>query len=126
LTINEFRVAYLDLLESGQAYDVYGYKPAGVLEYLQKADVQAVSIIRQRAARRDMSQQRCHKAMRSKHLWQLTTDGGARFLYFQDGPRHFVVVGASFKVKEKKFHIEIDRADQLRAEYLKLKEDNVR
>lgn len=128
MTIDEFRAEYLDLLARGQEYDIYGYKPAGVLQYLQDADPQAVNIIRTRASTRFMSSKRCHKAMHSKSgaIWQLTTDGGARFLYFQDGPRHFVFVGASWKVKEKKFHIEVERAEQLRTEYLKIKEEKVR
>ena len=95
------------------------------MKYLQTADAQAVNIIEMRAAKTQMSSERCHKALRSEYLWQLTTNGGARFLYFRDGPRRLVIVGASFKVKEKKFHIEIDRADKLRAEYLQLKEGMV-
>jgi hypothetical protein len=126
LTPDEFRNEYLDVLQRGQEYDLYGYKPAGVSEYLQTASASAVSIIRMRAEKRVMSTQRCHKVMRSKNLWELTTDDGARFLYFQDGPRQFIFVSATEKMKEKKFHIEIERAEQLRLDYLRLKEGKLK
>ncbi len=107
-------------------FDLYGYRSARVLEYLQNADAQAVNILKTRAARGDMSSTRCHKAWRSEHLWQLTTDNGSRFLYFRDGARDFIFVGASCKVKEKKFYSEIERAERLRTEYLELKKGKVR
>ncbi len=124
LTFDEFRLAYLDLLEEGQEYDLYGYKEASVLAYIEGANnPQVTNIIKTRAAKKagDMSKKRCHKVMQSHHLWQLTTDGGARFLYFQDGPRRFIFVHASDKVKENKFNNDIARAEQLRIDYLQLK-----
>lgn len=73
-----------------------------------------------------MSKKRCHKAERSKEgLWQLTTDGGARFLYFQDSQRRLVVVSATGKMKEKKFHTEIATADKRKIEYLQLIKEKV-
>ncbi len=126
MTWDEFQRDYLDLLQIGQEFDLYGYKPVGVPEYLQDASASTVSILRMRAGTKEMSKKRCHKAMKSKHLWQLTTDDGARFLYFQDGPRRFIFVGASRKVKESKFQLEVARADRLRAEYFELKEGKVK
>lgn len=121
MTEAEFQRQYLELLLEGQEYDLYGYKPAQVLAHLQKADAAAVNIIKRRANSSTMSTTRCHKAMTSEALWQLTTDNGWRFLYFQDGPRRFVFVGASTKVKQKKFRTEIKRAEKLWSEYLALK-----
>ena len=129
MTFDEFRREYLDLLELGQEYDLYGYKPAAVLAYIVAANnPQVTSIIKMRAAKRagEMSKKRCHKVMQSHHLWQLTTDGGARFLYFQDGPKRFIFVLASDKVKESKFHNQIATAEQLRIEYLHLKEGMIK
>lgn len=123
---DDFQKEYLELLASGQEFDLYGYKPAGILADLQDANPQVVNIIKMRADKKVMSTKRCHKVERSKHLWQLTTDGGARFLYFQDGPRRFVFVLSSGKVKQKKFHNEIAQGEQRRNEYLKLKEGKVR
>jgi hypothetical protein len=129
LTFEEFRLAYLDLLKIGQEYDLYGYKPAGVLAYIVSANnPQITNIVEMRAAKKagEMSRKRCHKVMQSHHLWQLTTDGGARFLYFQDASRRFIFVSASDKVKESKFNIEIARAEQLRMDYLQLKEGKLK
>jgi hypothetical protein len=129
LTIDEFRIACLDLLHKGQEFEVWSYPKGGaVIAYYQGASSAAVSIIRMRGEKKygAMSTTRCHKVMSSKHLWELTTDDGARFLYFQDGVRCLVVVVASDKVKEKKFQIEIERAEQLRNQYLKLKEGKVK
>ena|GEM_PF-908488 len=125
MTFDEFRLTYLDLLELGQEYDLYGYKKAAVLAYIEGANnPQVTSIIKMRAAKKagEMSKKRCHKVKQSRELWQLTTDGGARFLYFQDGPKRFIFVHASDKVKENKFNNDIARAEQLRIEYLQLKE----
>jgi hypothetical protein len=123
LAIDEFRKAYLDLLCEGQEYDLYGFKPAGVLAYLQTASNSAVTLIRMRAAKSNtqMSSTRCHKAWKSEYLWQLTTDDGARFLYFRDGQRWLIFVSATDKMKEKEFYNEIKRADQRRLDYLRLK-----
>jgi hypothetical protein len=129
LTVDEFRIAYLDPLgKEGQEYDLYGYKPAGVLAYLQAASNSAVTILRMRAAKKNtqMSSKRCHKTWRSEHLWQLTTDDGARFLYFRDGPKWLIFVSATDKMKENEFHNEITRADRHRLEYLQLKGEKVR
>lgn len=129
LTFEEFRQAYLDLLEQGQEYDLYGYKPAEVLAYIEGANnPQVTGIIKMRAAKKawEVSKKRCHKVMQSNHLWQLTTDGGARFLYFQDDPKRFIFVHASDKVKESKFNNDIARAEQLRIEYLQLKEGKLK
>jgi hypothetical protein len=129
LTFDEFRLAYLDLLELGQEYDLYGFRKAAVLAYIAEANnPQVTTIFKMRAAKKshEISKKRSHKVMQSNHLWQLTTDGGARFLYFQDGPRTFIFVHASDKVKENKFNNEIGRAEQLRIEYLQLKEGKLK
>jgi hypothetical protein len=113
----------------GQAFDVFCYPSEGEVRlYLQSASASALAILKMRAEKGhgQISKTRCHKAECSDHIWQLTTDDGARFLYFQDGPRRLVVVTASNKVKAKKFRIEVERADQLRLEYLELKKGHVK
>lgn len=124
MTFEEFRLAYLDPLEKGSEFDLYGFKPAGVLEFMQTATNSAISILKMRAAKKhgEMSKVRCHLARRSGNLWQLTTSDGARFLYFQDGVRTLIFVSATYKMKEKEFHKELDRGDARRNDYLKLKE----
>lgn len=129
LTIEEFRIAYLDLLHLGQEFELWAYPRGGsVLAYLQTASNAALSIIRMRGEKKIgmMSPARSKKVIRSKSLWELTTDDGARFIYFQDGPKHLVVVSASDKAKERKFNQEIERAEQVRSDYLKLKEGKVK
>lgn len=129
VTFEQFAVLYLHELERGQEFDLYGYQPAGVLAFLNESNeisAQAHNILRQRANRTRLSGRRCKNVERSDHLWELTTEGGARFLYFQDGPRRLIVVSATSKMKERRFHAEIDRADRLRSEYLKLKEGLLR
>lgn len=139
MTFDEFRLAYLDDLNLPLGYkrkefDVYGYRPAEVLKFLNDLNeirFQAINILVTRATvplfgMSRMSTKRCHKVERSKHLWQLTTDGGARFLYFQDGQTRLIVVSATLKMKENKFHAEIDRADIRRIEYLELKERKIK
>lgn len=131
MTFDQFCSAYLDdlsLLDGigrGQEYDLYGYKPAGVLSFLNNLNetkAQAHNILRTRASVQRMSNQRCKNAVRSDHLWELSTVGGVRFLYFRDGPRLLIVVSGTPKMKEKKFNAEIERADAFRSEYLILKE----
>ncbi len=128
MKLDEFRIAYLDPLKLGPEYDLYGFKPAGVLAFTDTATASAISILVMRAAKKhgEMSRKRCHNAWRSDHLWQLTTDDGARFLYFQDGPRTLIFVSATYKMKEKEFYNEIKRAERLRLEYLQIKEGKVR
>lgn len=136
MTFDEFRLAYLDDLNlpsvKGQLFDIYGYKPAGVATFLNELNdikEQVVNVLVTRICTPlvgGMSKKRCHKAERSKEgLWQLTTDGGARFLYFQDSQRRLVVVSATGKMKEKKFHTEIATADKRKIEYLKLIKEKV-
>lgn len=137
LTFDEFRLAYLDDLNlpeiKGQLFDIYGYKPAAVVVFLDELNeikAQAMNVLITRASTPlvgGMSKKRCHKAERSKEgLWQLTTDGGARFLYFQDSPQRLIVVSATGKMKEKKFHGEIRTADLLKVEYLNLFKEKVK
>lgn len=125
MTFDEFQIRYLDELHRGQEYEVYGYKPVRVMEFMNASHVkaQAVSIIRMRAESKTLSSKRCANVVRSRHLWELKTDGGVRFLYFQDGPRRLIVVSATYKMKEKKFNTEIDRAEQLRCTYVQQKEE---
>lgn len=65
------------------------------------------------------------RSVQKKDCGRLTTDGGARFLYFQDGQRRLIVVSATGKMKEKKFHTEIATADNRKVEYLKLIKEKV-
>ncbi len=131
MTFDQFCSAFLDdlsLLDEvgrGQEYDLFGYKPAGVLRFLNEHDkrAQAINILKTRASVQRMSGERCKKVVRSEHLWELSTMGGARFLYFRDGPRLMIFVSAMPKMKEKKFNAEIERADAFRREYLALKEE---
>jgi hypothetical protein len=125
VTFERFASLHLEELERGQEYDLYGFKPVGVLAFLNdthEIKEQAHNILRQRAARQRLSSKRCKSVKRSQYLFELTTDGGARFLYFQDGPRRLIVVSSTYKMKEKKFHAEVERGERLRSEYLKLKE----
>jgi len=119
--IRQFVENYLELLKSGQAFDVYGLATLAVSKFIDELELgkeQAINVIVQRAEREVLREPQCVKVKAFEHLWELRTRLGVRFIYFRDGSRVIVIVHASRKSKKSKFQgSDLQIAEQGRVAY---------